>query len=709
MQNTPATSGDHKIRREHQDRLAIVYVRQSTVHQVQHHQESTKLQYGLVEQAQKLGWRAEQIVVIDDDLGLSGASADGRQGFQRLLSEIALNNVGLILGVEMSRLARSCKDWYQLLELCALFRTLIADLDGMYDPTSYNDRLLLGLKGTMSEAELHVIKQRMLQGALQKARRGELVTKVPIGYVRSTVGEVQLDPDEEVQSFVRLVFEQFQRIGSASGVLRWLVEHDVRMPVRADTGPEKGEIQWRRPHHCTLRNMLTHPMYAGAYVYGRTCQNPTTRRVRQVTQRLAPEQWQVLLKDRYPAYVSWSQHEQNVAQLQENRALTSRRGAVREGRALLAGLLVCGRCQRRLSVRYRSKASQPRYLCDSARSNYGEARCQSVCARILDHEAVRLALAALTPAALEVSVQVADDIHRQREQLESHWRQRLERARYEADRLRRQYNAVEPENRLVARSLEQAWEEKLCEVEQLERDFERYRREQPQRLTADEIRQIQRLAEDLPTLWHAADTTDEDRKVILRQLIERIVVDVEGESEWVELKIHWAGGQQTYSRIRRPISGTRRLSRWPELAALLRELKDKGLRSHEIAAQLQADGHKPAKGNVITAEVVRLWMSRFGLAVRRNHSMALADSEWTIPDVVDRFGIPASTVYGWIRRGDVSARQEGGSHGRWIVQATERELAELAKKRRGAAPHLADSIKQPERQSARITVNGGVV
>jgi hypothetical protein len=371
--------------------------------------------------------------------------------------------------------------------------------------------------------------------------------------------------------------------------------------------------------------------------------------------------------------------------------------------------LVCGRCQRRLGVRYRSKASQPRYLCESALSNYGEARCQSVCARIVDHEAVRLALTALTPAALEVSVHVADDIHRQREQMESHWRQRLERARYDADRLQRQYNAVEPENRLVARSLEQAWDEKLREVERLERDFDRYRREQPQRLTADEIRQIQRLAEDLPTLWHAVHTTDEDRKVILRQLIERIVVDVEGESEWVELRIHWAGGRQTYSRIRRPISGTRRLNRWPELAARLRELKDKGLRSHEIAAQLQADGHKPAKGNVVTAEVVRLWMSRFGLAVRRNHSIILADNKWTIPDVVNRFGIPASTIYGSIRRSDVPARQEGGSHGRWIVQATELELTELAKKRRGAASPITDSINQPERQSARVTVNGVVV
>ncbi len=273
---------------------------------------------------------------------------------------MALNHVGLILGVELSRLARSCKDWYQLLELCALFRTLIADLDGLYDPTNYSARLLLGLKGTMSEAELHILKQRMLQGALHKARRGELVSKVPLGYVRDADGAVQRDPDEQAQAVVRMVFEQFARLGSASSVLRWLVQHGVQLPVRIDSGSEKGKLDWRRPSFTTVRNILTHPMYAGAYVYGRTCQNPTTRRVRGVTQRLSRDQWQVLLKDRYPTYISWDEFERNVAQLEENRSLTARRGAVRQGRALLPGLVVCRRCGFRMTTRYRGKASQPR-------------------------------------------------------------------------------------------------------------------------------------------------------------------------------------------------------------------------------------------------------------------------------------------------------------------------------------------------------------
>ena len=596
MPHNLTLAAEHKIRSEHQGRLAIVYVRQSTVHQVQHHQESTHLQYSLVEQARRLGWPQEQVLVIDEDLGVSGASVEGRLGFQRLLSEVAFNHVGLILGVEMSRLARSCKDWYQLLELCALFRTLIADLDGLYDPTNYNDRLLLGLKGTMSEAELHILKQRMLQGALQKAHRGELVSKVPIGYVRDAAGEVQLEPDEQARVVVRMVFEEFERLGSASAVLRQLARHQVKLPVRRDTGPGRGELEWRRPSLTTVRNMLTHPMYAGAYVYGRTCQNPTTRRIRDVPQRLPQDEWQVLLKDRYPAYITWHQFEQNVAQLADNRSATRSRGAVRQGRALLAGLLTCERCGFRMATRYQGKSSQPRYVCDTGRAVYGHDRCQSVAARVIDEEVVRLALLALAPASLDVSLEVAADIERHRAQLETHWKSRLERAKYDADRARRQYDAVEPENRLVVRTLEHAWEEQLRSLQQLEQEYRRFQQDQPRQLSPRECEQIRHLAADLPVLWQASDTTDEDRKQILRQVVEQVSVNVEGDGEWVEIRVHWAGGQQTYSRIRRPVARTSQLSRWSELKVRLKELKREGLVAGEIADQLHHEGFKPAQG-----------------------------------------------------------------------------------------------------------------
>jgi hypothetical protein len=549
----------------------------------------------------------------------------------------------------------------------------------------------------------------MLQGALQKARRGELVSKVPIGYVRNVAGEVQLEPDEQARTVVRMVFEQFERLGSASGVLRRLVHHQVKVPVRGDTGPGKGDLEWRRPSLTTVRNMLTHPMYAGAYVYGRTCQNPTTRRIRGVPQRLSQSEWQVLLKDRYPAYITWNQFEKNVAQLAENKSAKRSRGAVRQGRALLAGLLTCERCGFRMATRYQGKSSQPRYQCDTGRAIYGHDRCQSVAARVIDEEVVRLALLALAPASLDVSLEVAADIERHRAQLEAHWTSRLERAKYDADRARRQYDAVEPENRLVGRTLEQAWEEQLRSLQQLDQEYNRFHQDQPRQLSEREREQIRYLATDLPVLWQASNTTDEDRKQILRQVIEQVSVNVEGDGEWVEIRVHWAGGQQTYSRIRRPVAGTSQLSRWSELKAQLQELKSKGLAAGKIADQLHHEGFKPAKGPRITAQVVRIWLSRFGLSnSRKQLTVETAANEWTIPQIVDRYQIPVGTLHGWIRRGRVQARQIGGDGGRWILTATPTELEELVNNRRTPSNPVDQESSNPARP-VKKTVSRGVV
>lgn len=464
----------HKINDDHRDRLAVVYVRQSSLHQVSEHRESTRLQYGLVERARSMGWMQARVLVIDEDQGMSAASAEHRSGFQRLLSEVALNHVGLILGVEMSRLARSCRDWYHLLELCAWCGTLICDLDGLYDPSPYNDRLLLGLKGTMSEAELHILQQRMLQGSRQKARRGELLTRLPIGYVRGPSGGLVLDPDEQVRMTVSRVFDLFDRVGTVTGVLRALRQQHVQIGVRLEGGPDAGRLVWRRPNQSTLRNMLTHPVYAGAYVYGRrgTQAGPAGRRSRHWR---PPEQWQVLIRDRVPAYIDWQRHRANLDQLAENRSRHEAKGSIRRGRALLAGLVVCGRCGRRMHARYAGKASRPRYCCEADKSAYGDPACQGLAAQPLDDEVVRLALAALRPSALEVSLRVTQDLQSQRDQAEALWTQRIERARYEAERAHRQFDAVEPENRLVARTLERSWEQKLQDHQQLVEEYQRFR------------------------------------------------------------------------------------------------------------------------------------------------------------------------------------------------------------------------------------------
>jgi len=532
-----------KIARHHRERWAVIYVRQSTLQQVERHQESTRLQYGLVERALQLGWIKEQILVIDEDLGRSGANAEGRTGLQRLITEVSLDRVGIILGIEMSRLARASRDWYQLLEVCAVFATLLGDLDGIYDLTSYNDRLLLGLKGTMSEAELHILKQRMLEGKRAKARRGALGMRLPMGYVHAPLGEVIKDPDEQAQAVMALIFEVFERTRTLHGLLRYLVDQDVCLPCRLCSGARKGELQWRRPNRVTLSNILRHPIYAGAYAYGRRPTDPR-RKVpgRPATGRTVakPEQWEVLLKDHLPAYISWAQYERNVRQLDNNTVQAL--GTPRNGPALLSGILICGRCGHRMAPQYNSNGHGLRYSCLRMQVDYGEPLCQTLTGGPLDERITQLLFEALAPAGLELSLQAAEACEEQRKREHRHWQQRMERAHFEADRAGRQYDAVEPENRLVARTLERQWEEALAAELKLQQEYEAFQARQPATLSVAERAAIQRLAGDLPALWDAPTTTPGERQQIVRFLIERVLVTVVEHSEQVRVEVHWAGG-----------------------------------------------------------------------------------------------------------------------------------------------------------------------
>ena len=450
-----------KLQPHHLERLAVVYVRQSTLQQVLDHQESTRLQYGLVERAVELGWKAERVLTIDEDLGKSGSSAADRSGFQRLVSEVGMNHVGLILGIEMSRLARCSKDWHQLLEICALFGTLIADLDGMYDPSQYNDRLLLGLKGTMSEAELHILKQRLVQGKRNKAKRGELGFGVPIGYIRRPSGEICFDPDEQVQAVVKLIFRKFEELGTLNGVLRYLVQHHIQVGVRTASGRNKGELEWRRPNRPTLQNLLKNPCYAGAYAYGRKQMDSRKKKAAHPNSGMVVkpmEDWLVLIKDHHPAYISWEQYQQHLAQLKANQARANELGHARSGDSLLAGLLVCGRCGCRMSLQYHQPPCHHRYICGREMADYGGKLCQSLSGPCLDDYVTQQVLAALKPAAIELSIAAAQHLESDRYELDQLWQQRLERAAFDADRAQRHYQLVEPENRLVARQLAQDWE-----------------------------------------------------------------------------------------------------------------------------------------------------------------------------------------------------------------------------------------------------------
>jgi hypothetical protein len=516
----------------------------------------------------------------------------------------------------------------------------------------------------------------MWQGALQKARRGELPSKGPIGYVRSS-DQLVPDPDEQARSVVQRVFEQFDRLGTMNAVLRFLVANRIRLPVRPASGPSKGQLDWRRPNQSALQNILSHPVYAGAYVYGRSRQG-TKARHQKLSCRVARSEWLVLLRDRHPAYISWEQYEANQERLAQNRSRYSSRCSVRGGRALLAGLVVCARCQRRFRTQYGGPANNPRYSCSANQTLYGDAHCQALVAEPLDNEVVRLTLTALQPSALEVSLQVASDIHKQREDAEAHWRQRLERATYEVERAARQYHAVEPENRLVARTLEAAWEEKLRGQRDLQEEYERFLAEQPKTLTDAERERIRCLATDVPSLWQAASTTDADRKEILREVIDRVIVNVEGESEWVEANIHWAGGHRSYTRFRRPVQRLEQLSTWPQLRRRIEDLLNAGTPVSKIAAQLNVERLRTVDGKPFTERCVRMIMLRQGLRSKRNRScrssIRLGEHEWLIGALAKELEVGYGTIHQWIVAHRVEARKLDG---RWIVTADAAKRREL--------------------------------
>jgi Recombinase zinc beta ribbon domain/Recombinase len=596
---------------------------------------------------------------------------------------------------------------------------LLADPDGVYDPGFYNDRLLLGLKGTMSEAELYLIRQRMLSGKLAKAERGELAIPLPIGYVRRPSGEVVLDPDEQARHVVRLVFGTFARLGTLNGVLRYLVDHQVQLPVRAHSGPAKGEIEWRRPTRETLQIMLHNPVYAGYYAYGRRQVEPR-RKVpgRPSTGRVVKDsdQWLVLLPGRLPAYITAGQYEANVARMAANRQTASTPGAPRDGSALLSGLLRCGRCdgEHRMSVRYHTPSGRNPahgYVCAYEQVNYGTGgSCQHIAGPALDAYVSAQVLAAIAPAALEVSLAAAGQAEAERAMLDKLWRQRLERARYAADRARRQYQLAEPENRLVTRQLEKDWEAALAEADRLQADYQRFTEELPKTLTAAERAAIQALASDLPRVWDAPSTTQADRKELLRILIEKITVAVAGTSELVDVTITWAGGHQTAGQAVRPVARLDQLSYYPTLLARVTELAEAGRTTRQIADTLNTEGFRPPKRTSrFGPGQVRTLLNQHDLRARhrRGQHAALAGlgpGQWSVPGLAAALAMPTATVYNWIYRGWVTAEHVPG-HNLWIIHADTAELARLRERR--ARPPGYYSKARWTRQSTPATPPGG--
>ncbi|WP_198406926.1 recombinase family protein [Nocardia terpenica] len=681
-----------KVSAEHTDRLAVIYVRQSTMRQMIEHAESLRVQYAMVDRAIALGWTRQRVKVIDADVGMSGATTAGRAGFAELVSEVGLGHVGIVVGVDVSRLARSGRDWYQLMELCALAGTLLADSDGVYDPGEYNDRLLLGLKGTMSEAELHLIGQRMASGRLAKARRGELFFAVPTGYLLRPSGEVVKDPDEQVQTVIGLIFDLFDELGTLNAVLAYLAGHGIAIGVRLREGPDVGELEWRRPNRMTLQNILHNPIYAGIYVHGRRGTDPRRRIAgRPSTGKVTvPEQqWKVVLPGRLPAYITEDRWRANLARLQANRATAETPGAVREGPALLSGLLRCGRCGTKMTVHYTHRrdgvVNGYTYVCSRAKSDYGLPRCQHLAGRCVDNYASAALLEMLAPAALEVSLAAATAIETERARLETLWQQRLERAEYTADRARRSYRLAEPENRLVVRTLERDWERALTELERLREDHDRFLASSPPVLSAADRDRIRVLAADVPALWGAATTTTTDRKHLLRTVIDTVTVTVIGDSEQVTAEIGWAGGHHTSGQLIRPVARLEQLSYYPQLVARVLELDDADLPDTQIAQHLNAEGFRPPKrfetfGPQSIRDLIQRLRATTGQPGRTAEQPA-GEHTWSMRGLAAELAMPPVTVYNWIRRGWVTAEQQPGTR-RWIITADPAELDRLRALRR---------------------------
>jgi DNA invertase Pin-like site-specific DNA recombinase len=697
----PSRSG--KIQPWHLERLAIVYVRQSSQYQVIHNKESAEVQSGFRNLAMAWGWPSSRVIVVDHDQAQSGTSAEVRTGFQWILTEVNLNHVGIILGFQVSRLSRANSDWYHLLERCAVFHTLLADVDGVYDPTLYNDRLLLGLKGTMSEAELHFLKQRLYNGRLNKARRGEQFASAPFGYVRSPSGNrIELDPDEQVQLVVRLIFDKFDELGSMGAVFRYLMRHDIKLGFRLNRGPEAGGLQWRPASRPTITKILHHPYYAGCYAFGFSRLDSRRRKPgRHGTGIVRVERfkWEVMIRDAVPAYITWERYLGNQERLAANRNLPSTAGVPRGGPSLLSGVVYCGRCGRRMPVAYHARGTPVYYMCNSRAVEYAEPLCQSLAGNNLEALVAEEVLRALEPARFELHEQALADLERERGRLDKHWQQRLERARIQAERAARQYHANEPENRLVTRELERRWEKALEEQREVAEQYDRFRADQPRQLSETDRRRIEELAKDVPALWHSSSTTIQERQKIVRCLIERIIVAVREKTEWVDVTIRWAGGMESRHECRRPVKKYEQLSNYRALCGRTLALSRAGMSSTQIAERLNSEGfHTPDGEDRFNRDTVYAFLVRQGLLgqgkTKRGNLDELRRHEWRKRDLADELKMPGETLRAWHARGWVIGRKSVGVNGAWILWADERELNRLRRLR--AWKRGGYNLKRPE-------------
>ena len=677
-----------KITAEHLARSAYVYIRQSTADQLTHNHESRRRQYGLANRARQLGWT--KVEVIDDDLGRSGGGIV-RPGFERLLAVICEARVGAVLAIEASRLARNGRDWHTLIEFCGLVGTIIVDEDGIYDPRHPNDRLLLGMKGTMSELELSLFRQRSQEALKQKARRGELVLGVAAGYVKVGRGRIEKNPDQRVQEALQLVFSKFAEFQSARQVHIWLRDEGIELPVKSRDGEARGII-WRLPAYNIVHNILTNPIYAGAYAFGRTTSRVSVengrKRVRRGVHRPMAE-WDVLIKDHHEAYITWDEFERNQRVIANNatgKGSATVKGAVRRGELLLPGLLRCGHCGRKLHVSYSGKLG--RYNCYGARANHGTARCISISGLGIDAAVSTEVLRVLKPLGIDAAVKAIEAQTCETSAAQRQLELSLQQTRYEAAHARRQYDAVDPANRLVAGELERRWNEALQTVNRIEDEIADIIARRPPPLGEQERQQLMHLGVDLERAWSHPAATVATRKRILRAALNEIVVRREGAV--IDAVLHWQGGDHTALQVKQRLNAGGR-HHWPpdDMISLVRELA-RLMPDRQIARLLNRCGKSTGHGNGWTQERVRGFRNHHDIAVYRDGERA-ERGEITLDATAEIIGVCKMTALRMIRRGDIKGRQVC-TGAPWVIKAE--DVAAFAARKRSSAPVTPNPAQQ---------------
>ena len=649
-----SSEAHQKVTASHLRRNAYLYVRQSTVRQVLENRESTERQYALRQRALMLGWPLERVIVIDCDLGVSGASATDREGFQRLVAEVGLGHAGIVLGLEVSRLARNSTDWHRLLEICALSETLILDEDGIYDPAHFNDRLLLGLKGTMSEAELHVLRARLRGGILNKARRGELRCPLPVGLVHLDAAGVGLDPDRQVQDSVRLLFETFARTGTASATVRYFRQQGLLFPTRVATGTQQGALSWVPLSLGRAANALHNPWYAGAYVYGRgRWRKQADGRIRH--QRLPKSEWHALIKDAHPGYISWEEYERIEQRLQESsKALGWERGSPpREGSALLQGRVLCGLCGNRMHVHYNHRRGgqlAANYVCFGRGHGLGDPACQSIVGTHIDAAVGELLVEAVTPMALQLALAVQQEISARLEEAGRLRHRQVERAQYEADQARHRYLQVDPVNRLVAESLEADWNAKLRALGVAQEDYQRQRTADRLAVDDNERQRILALATDFPAIWRDPNTPQRERKRMLGLLIEDVTLI---KQRSITAAVRFRAGATTTLTLPRPLTAQQLRATHEDVRQQIDTLLDE-YTDAQAAHMLNERGLRTGAGDAFDSSSIH-WV-RFAHKLKSLKQRLLEDGWQTATQIACTLGVKRTTLGRWRQQGRIQAR-----------------------------------------------------